>query len=80
MLEKDSEKAMRLEEDTSEAELEALVAEASSAAIRQTLARGVSVFYLENNVLVREDADGRRFEVKHREAKRGAYDVIRELK
>ncbi|NJK45961.1 MAG: hypothetical protein HC933_18390 [Pleurocapsa sp. SU_196_0] len=57
-----------------------MAVEASASAIQQALARGVSVFYLENGVLVREDTDGRRFEVRHREAKRGAYDVIRELK
>ena len=61
------------------AELEALAIEASNAAITETLARGVSVFYKERGVLVREDADGRRFEVRHTQLKRGAYDVIREL-
>ena len=39
----------------------------------------MSVFYKERGVLVREDADGRRFEVRHTQLKRGAYDVIREL-
>ena len=67
------------EDDLILAELEDAATQASHAAIQETLARGVSVFYKEWGVLVREDADGRRFEVRHTQLKRGAYDVIREL-
>jgi hypothetical protein len=63
----------------SDAELEAAAREAGEQAVQNALARGVSVFYIHDGVFIREDPDGRRFEIRHREPKRGAYDIVREL-
>ncbi len=69
----------QLEKDTPDAELEALAMEASAEAIADSLAHGVSIHYTEGDTLVREDPDGRRFEIEYTALKRGAARVIREL-
>ena len=68
-----------LEDEMPEALLERLAIEASEDSVQQLLARGISVFYFEDDILIREDTDGRRYEVRHTQPKRGTYDVIREL-
>lgn len=74
-----SDAILDLQDEAIIAEIESLATQASNAVIKDTLARGVSVFYKERGVLVCEDADGRQFEVRHTQLKRGAYDMIREL-
>jgi hypothetical protein len=69
----------RLEEDTSDAELEALAVEASAEAVADSLAHGVSVHYMEGDFFVRENPDGRRFEIEYTALNRNAVRVIREL-
>ena len=67
------------EDEMPESLLEQLAIEASTDAVQQVLAHGVSVFYVENDVLVREDPSGQRFEIRRLESKRGAYQIVREL-
>jgi hypothetical protein len=69
----------RREEEFSEAELEALAAEASAEAIADLLEHGVSVHYYENGIFVREDPDGRRFEIEYTAMRRDAVRTLREL-
>jgi hypothetical protein len=66
-------------EDWSDEALAQIAREAGEQAVQTALARGVSVFYIQDGVFVREDPDGRRFEVRHHEQKRGAYEIVREL-
>ncbi len=66
-------------EEMPDALLEQLAVEASQDAVQYVLSQGVSIFYFENDVLVREDPSGRRFEIKRLESKRGAYQIVREL-
>ena len=73
------EQTVLLEDDFSEAELEMLAAEASRDAIADSLARGVSVHYIEAGVFVREDSDGKRFEIEFTAPNSDAVRIIREL-
>lgn len=62
--------------------LEALAEAADGAAadaIIELRAGGVSFYYRENGVDVREDPDGRRVQIEYTGLKRGAYRVVREL-
>jgi hypothetical protein len=74
-----SEQPVPLEDDISDTELEMLAAEASRDAIADSLARGVSVHYLEDGVMVREDPDGKRFEIEFIAPDSDTTRVIREL-
>ena len=66
-------------EEMPDALLEQLAIEASQDAVGQLLSHGISVFYFESDILIREDPSGQRFEIKRLESKRGAYQIVREL-
>ena len=66
-------------EEMPDALLEQLAVEASQDAVQQLLSHGISVFYFEDDLLIREDSNGKRFEIQRLESKRGAYRIVREL-
>jgi hypothetical protein len=68
-----------IEDQFSDAALEALAVEASREAIADLLEHGVSVHYDENGIFVREYPDGRRFEIEYTAPRRDAVRIIREL-
>ena len=66
-------------EERPDALLEQLAIEASQDAVQQLLSHEISVFYFEEDTLIREDPNGQRFEIKRLESKRGAYQIVRDL-
>jgi hypothetical protein len=52
---------------------------AAENAVADLLALGISVFYMENDIDVLEQANGQRFQIEYTRPARGAYKIVREL-
>jgi hypothetical protein len=67
-----------MDDETLEQELLEASSDAAEVAIADLLEHGISVFYEENNRMVREDPNGERFEILVQEPT-GKYTIISQI-